>query len=201
MINKFFQNTRKPEGILGRLMLGGMNSGHTSLADWGFTHIEFRSNMHILDIGCGGGANIARMLKECPEGHVDGLDYSQESVAVSQKKNQKDLGKRCTITRGDVSQLPFKSPQYDLITAFETIYFWPDLTNCFKNIRKALKHNGQFMITCEMSDPTNTMWTSKIQGMIVYTPEDLTQRLTQAGFTKIITDTTLKEWICLVAQP
>jgi len=80
MLNKFFQNTRKPEGFLGKVMLNGMNSGHTALAEWGFSHINFRPDMHILDIGCGGGANIERMLKECPQGCVNGLDYSEESV-------------------------------------------------------------------------------------------------------------------------
>ena len=33
LLRKFFNQTRKPEGFLGRLMLSGMNSGHAKLAD------------------------------------------------------------------------------------------------------------------------------------------------------------------------
>ena len=34
-LKKFFGQTRKPEGALGKLMLSTMNSGHAKLADWG----------------------------------------------------------------------------------------------------------------------------------------------------------------------
>ena len=33
IIRKFFNQTRKPEGILGIIMLKGMNSGHAKLAE------------------------------------------------------------------------------------------------------------------------------------------------------------------------
>ena len=35
----FFQNTCKPEGIGGKIMVNMMNAGHSSMAEWGFTHI------------------------------------------------------------------------------------------------------------------------------------------------------------------
>lgn len=36
----FFQNTRRPEGIGGKIMVHMMNAGHSSMAEWGFTHIK-----------------------------------------------------------------------------------------------------------------------------------------------------------------
>ena len=33
LMKKFFSQTRKPEGTLGKMMLKGMNSGHAKLAD------------------------------------------------------------------------------------------------------------------------------------------------------------------------
>lgn len=32
----FFENTRKPMGLGGRIMVSMMNLGHGALADWGF---------------------------------------------------------------------------------------------------------------------------------------------------------------------
>lgn len=146
MLNKFFQNTRKPQGFLGKVMLRGMNSGHAKMAEWGFSHLHLRDNTHILDVGCGGGANIAHMLKVLPKSKVDGLDYSEESVAFSKKTNAIQLGKRCEICQGDVSALPYTDESLDYVTAFETIYFWPDLNNAFREIRRVLKPNGIFFI-------------------------------------------------------
>ncbi len=40
----FFQNTCKPEGIGGKIMVNMMNAGHSSMAEWGFTHIEIRND-------------------------------------------------------------------------------------------------------------------------------------------------------------
>ena len=54
----FFENTRKPEGLGGKLMLSMMNVGHRALADWGLQIAEIAKDASILDCGCGGGANI-----------------------------------------------------------------------------------------------------------------------------------------------
>ena len=40
----FFQNTCKPSGLGGRLMVKMMNSGHAKLADWGFSQIQAKAD-------------------------------------------------------------------------------------------------------------------------------------------------------------
>ncbi len=116
MIKRFFQNTRKPEGFLGRLMLHMMNGGHAPLSNWGLSLIRCAPGARVLDIGCGGGANIARLIKLCPQGFVDGIDYSAESVSFSRKKNAADFGRRCDIRQGDVDVLPYAGATFDLVT-------------------------------------------------------------------------------------
>lgn len=39
-IKNFFANTRKPQGFLGKLMVGGMNKGHAKCADWGLDYSD-----------------------------------------------------------------------------------------------------------------------------------------------------------------
>ena len=64
-----------------------MNSGHARVSQWGFSNISAEPDAKVLDVGCGGGANIAIWLDKCRNGHVTGLDYSEISVAESQKLN------------------------------------------------------------------------------------------------------------------
>jgi ubiquinone/menaquinone biosynthesis C-methylase UbiE len=199
MLNKFFQNTRKPQGKLGKLMLIFMNSGHAKLAAWGFSQLHANANSHILDIGCGGGANIAKMLKDSPGSIVDGIDYSEESVAFSKKINALQLGKRCNIRQGDVSCLPYPDQSLNLVTAFETIYFWPDLDAACKEIKRVLKPGGIFFVCCELDNPDNTTWTDRIEGMTIYRGEDLKKRLLQIGFQSVGLHRHKKGWICLEA--
>lgn len=63
----FFENTRKPVGLGGKLMVAMMNLGHSPVARWGLRFLRLAPNAKVLDCGCGGGANIKRLLKKCPK--------------------------------------------------------------------------------------------------------------------------------------
>lgn len=180
--NEYYQNARKPEGDPGKMMLQGMNERHAGMAEWGFSHLRLKDGLHILDVGCGGGANIAKMLKDFPNSIVDGIDYSETSVALSKETNEALLGKRCAIQQGDVAALPYEDNFLDAVTAFETIYFWPSLQDAFREIKRVLKAGGLFFICCETDDAGDTTWTDIIEGMTVYSGDDLKNRLLQAGF-------------------
>jgi len=66
----FFENTRKPVGLGGKIMVAMMNLGHSPVARWGLRFLKLTLDAKVLDCGCGGGANIKRLLKKCPEGRV-----------------------------------------------------------------------------------------------------------------------------------
>lgn len=38
----------------------------------------------------------------------------------------------------------FTDASFDAVTAFETIYFWPDLPKCFREVYRVLKPGGTF---------------------------------------------------------
>ena len=59
----FFENTRKPVGLSGKIMVAMMNLGHSPVARWGLRFLELTPDAKVLDCGCGGGANMKRLLK------------------------------------------------------------------------------------------------------------------------------------------
>jgi ubiquinone/menaquinone biosynthesis C-methylase UbiE len=199
MIRRFLQNCKRPQGLLGRFVAKGMNSGHAVISEWGLSYLEVAKDARVLDIGCGGGANIGRLLRICPEGRVDGIDHSRESVAVSRKKNSQALGKRCEIQLGSVSALPYKDGEFDAATAFETVYFWPDIGNDLREVRRVLHPGGVFLICNEVCDPTDDTWTSKIDGMRVYGKDELIQLLGESGFKTTASYTHKNGWLCITA--
>ena len=77
-------NFGNPKGVIGKLMLIGMNLGHSPMAKWAFTQFDVPDEGNIVDIGCGGGFNIKRLLDKSAKGLVYGVDISDVSV-----KNQK----------------------------------------------------------------------------------------------------------------
>ena len=48
---------------MGRAMLKFMNLTHAPLTNWGLGLIEFQDGWTMLDIGCGGGKTLQRLLK------------------------------------------------------------------------------------------------------------------------------------------
>ncbi len=198
MIKRFFQNFQNPQGLPGRIVLRGMNRGHASVSEWGLTMVDPAPDTRTLDVGCGGGANIARLLTLCPQGFVDGIDISAESVKISRKTNAGSVGKRCEIRLGDVCDLPYSDETFDLVTAFETVYFWPDLKKAFSEVRRVLKPGGQFLVVCESDNANDTTWTRIIDGMTVFHGDDLVDRLEIAGFDLVNLSRHEKGWMRLL---
>ena len=200
----FVNQTRKPEGFLGKMMLNGMNSGHAKMADWGLSHLPEINPVEVADLGCGGGRNAGELLKRYPKAHVTAVDYSDLSVAKATEynRNMVEAG-RCTVLQGDVSDLKLPEEKYDLATAFETIYFWPGLEKCFGQVAKILKKDGYFMI-CNESDGTDAVslkFEGIINGMKCHTVEVITEALKAAGFSEVRSDHhPSKPWITVIAR-
>ena len=201
IINSILQNTRMPEGFFGRIILRGMNKGHASLSRWGLSQIEWKSDWTILDIGCGGGANLKRMADFCPQGKIYGIDISSESVKFARKEIKKLLNTRCFISQGNVMNLPYEKGTFDLITAFETVYFWPNLPQCFREVWRTLKPGGTFLICNESNGDTDKdeRWTQIIGGMTIYKGIELKACLEQAGFHEVQIRKK-KRWLCVTAR-
>lgn len=205
ILSKIFSNTRKPEGFFGRMIVNGMNGGgHAKLAGWGLSEVSIAENADILDVGCGGGANIARLLRRAPKGTVTGIDYSSVSVKKSCEVNAKAIAAgRCQVLEGSADALPFEEGSFDLVTAFETVYFWPEIEKCFAGVRRTLKDGGHFVIVNEDDglSGNNEKWEKLIDGMRTYTPDELRTHLTAAGFHNI---TVLRDeqhhWLRVMAE-
>ena len=198
----FFENTRKPVGFGGKIMVAMMNVGHSPVARWGLQFLNAAPDAKVLDCGCGGGANIKRLLKKCPQGIVKGIDYSPVSVEKARKVNQQAIQQgRCTVLNGNVADMIFASSWFDAVTAFETVYFWPDLSASFREVYRVLKPSGTFLICNECGDPEKySKWTEIIDGMTVYRGTELQAALEQAGFQHVQTHSNKMGWLCVTAR-
>ena len=168
------------------MVLRGMNRFHASLARRGMRQVDWQPEWNVLDIGCGGGADLKRLLKLCPQGRVYGIDLSEESVAFARRHNAGELDRRCFIRQGDVCSLPYGDGAFDAVTAFETVYFWRPVGKALGEVFRVLRKGGCFLIGLEAGDPElGRMWTERIGGMTVYGAEELKCLLSRAGFSDI----------------
>jgi ubiquinone/menaquinone biosynthesis C-methylase UbiE len=124
-----------------------MNISHSEMTDWGLSHITIGKKDTILDVGCGGGGTIRKLAGIATEGKVYGIDYSEQSVRISRRTNRRlEESGHVEIRQGSVSSLPYPDAMFDLVTAVESHYFWPDLVSDMKELFRVLKPGGMLVM-------------------------------------------------------
>jgi ubiquinone/menaquinone biosynthesis C-methylase UbiE len=148
--SKLLGQCRKPTGRLGRFIIWTFNIHHSKGTDWALQNVSIEKNATILDVGCGGGRTVYKLAGIASQGKVYGIDYSEECVAASRRTNERLVqAGRVEIRSSSVSALPFPDNTFDLVTAVETHFFWPDLVADMREVLRALKPGGKLMIISE----------------------------------------------------
>ena len=203
-LKKFLSNCACPKGAMGRFMLRGMTFGHRWISAWGLQRLDGIEAKDIIELGCGSGANVARLLEKYPSSHLTGVDYSAEAVAHARKKLAGQIAAgRCKVVQADVSALPLPDGTFDLATAFETVYFWPGPLESFREVHRVLAPSGIFMICNEAGTQKELPvdWARWVEGMKYYDAQTLTRLLEQAGFAIERIDRREKlGWLCVLAR-
>jgi ubiquinone/menaquinone biosynthesis C-methylase UbiE len=200
------QQVRKPSGSLGRRVVRAMNLSHSAMTDWGLRQVTVPKDATILDVGCGGGRTVQRLATLAAEGKVVGLDYSAASVAASRETNAQGIqAGRVQIEQGSVAALPFPDRTFDIVTAVETHYYWPDLPANVREVLRVLKPGGTFALIAETyrGGPFRLLYGIVMPLLRAAFLSDAEHRdlLTQAGFTEVATKhVSGKNWICATGR-
>ena len=205
-MEKIVRQCRKPTGFFGRLIGRGMNTGHGNLRRWGLSHISINLDAFILDVGCGGGKAVQELARISSRGKVCGIDYSEEMVQLARKINKEFVENgHVEIMHGSVSSLPFPDAMFNLVTAFETYYFWPNLIDDLREVKRVLKAGGTLLIANEVYkhekfEKRNLKW-AQWGDMMIHTPEEYREFLTEAKYSDVaIFDIPEKNWIAAIAK-
>jgi ubiquinone/menaquinone biosynthesis C-methylase UbiE len=201
---KMLKQAAMPTGRFGALWARLMNVGHSSVTRWGLGHISIDKSDMILDIGCGGGRTVNTLAKIATEGQVYGIDCSQVSVAVSTSKNKRLIEKgHVKILHASVDSIPFSDGVFDLVTAVESCYFWPDLIDNLKEIRRVLKTGGSVILVNAMYRDERferrNSHLARIGDFTYHSPEEFRGFFRDAGYSSVrIEVLENKNWIAAI---
>lgn len=142
------------------------------------------------------------------EGKVYGVDYSRESVAVAARTNRQWIAVgRVEIREASVSQLPFSEGTFDVVTAVETHFWWPDLSADVREVLRVLKPGGALVIIAEVYRGAATR-TAKLaekylplSGMTLLDANEHRELFANAGYSDIeVIEESEKGWICGIGR-
>jgi len=100
--------------------------------------VRLNSSLRVLDIGTGTGELMELILKHNPKLDVRGIDIK---LHIKDKK----LKKRIRI--GDVTKMPFKNNEFDVVFALDILEHIKDLKKGIVEIKRVLKNNGVLIVS------------------------------------------------------
>ena len=108
--------------------------------------LHLRGNERILDAGCGTGRLTADLLGALPQGHVVGIDLSQ-NMLNSAREHLAQYGSRVTLLACDFLHLPF-TQAFDGIVSTAAFHWVLDHDRLFANLYRALVPGGFLEAQC-----------------------------------------------------
>lgn len=183
----------KPTGLTGRIIGRLMNTFHTSFYVDYFKNNLPADNSKILDIGCGGGKFLNYLYRSNNSYFLYGVDHSPEMIELAAKINKLAIEQnRLKLIQGSVSDIELDNSQLDVITAFETVQFWPETNRSFLEVHRLLTPRGHFIIINRYPPEGSKWWKmANIKNDTAYIRE-----LEKAGFRQISIDLKYKNgWI------
>lgn len=142
---------RKPTGVDGRKILESMNDHHIPLWDFCLSELPRAIDGAILDVGCGGGGFLRRLSERYPYAMLYGVDISEDALGMTSELNSDvvDAG-GLELHLASVDSLPFDDGAFDMVTAMETYFFWPDFAVGAAEIARVLSPGGVVAIGSEL---------------------------------------------------
>lgn len=118
--------------------------------------MSFPVGAQIIDLATGTADWALALAEKSNEtSHVTGLDFSEEMLAVGQKKvDVSDYSDKITLIQGDAMALPFDDASFDIVTIGFGLRNLPDPVMGLKEMYRVLKPGGQLVIL-ETSQPDN----------------------------------------------
>lgn len=111
----------------------------------GLAALAPRPGERILDLGCGGGATTARIVKAVgPGGAVTGIDISPDLLAVARARPGNEAA---TFLEGDAQGWDFAAGAYDALFSRFGCMFFADPPAAYANLRRALRPGARVVLT------------------------------------------------------
>lgn len=141
----------RPDRFAGRWFAARMNTAHSALTDWALVGLGALPEARILDVGCGGGRTVAKLVPRSAGPAVHGVDFAPGSALLARDTNAQAIAQgRAGVVRAAVSRLPYRDGTFGLVTAIETHYYWPAPEDDLREVVRTLTPGGRVLVVAEV---------------------------------------------------
>jgi len=138
----------KPHGD-GALEVGEhLFKGNAEVIDQLISEIAYKSNLKIIDIGCGPGYSLIKLALKFPDAFLTGVDPSPEMIQLAKGKVVKEKleNKNIELITGETPHLQCEDSTYDYSLLANVLYFWHEPIKHLREIFRINKKDGHILM-------------------------------------------------------
>ncbi len=105
--------------------------------------LHLKPNQRLLDVGCGTGSLLERIIRFFPDTHATGMDPSPEMLDMARGKYLDGVD----FKAGWAESLPFHDDSFDVVVSCNTFHYWRQPARALDEIARVLRPEGQLLIT------------------------------------------------------
>lgn len=206
LISMLLGQCRRPRGWMGRFLAREMNRAHAPMTDWVLSQIPPMSSGRVLDVGCGGGGAMRKLAGLVPDIKIHGVDYSPDSLLVATRTNRSLIQQgRVFVHQANVTHIPYEDEYFELVIAVESHFFWADLQEALREIRRVLRAGGTVALAGGVYlggkfDSRNRRF-AKTGGMNCQTLPELANVIAEAGYDDVeVREDHERGWSCVMGH-
>lgn len=107
-----------------------------------FVRPWIRSDMRILDVGCGPGSITAGLARWVPEGEVVGVDAAADVLEHARERAEKQGVPNVRFEEADAYELPYPDGSFDIVYAHQLLQHLGSPVDALREFRRVLKSGG-----------------------------------------------------------
>ena len=142
----------RPRGSLGRALGWMLLRVNGPMNRCAVDALEMQHGETVLEIGCGPGDAIARLVRAGQSRRIVAIDHAPEMVEAARSLNKPAIREGIVdIRECSVSEMPFRDGSFDAVLAVNSVQFWPHLRLDLKAVLRILKPGGRILIAMRMT--------------------------------------------------
>lgn len=129
---------------------------------WVIARLELEPGDHVLEVGCGAGADLRRAARSATRGRLVGVDPSAVMVRSARRRNAGAMREgRVEVLQAAAESLPLPAALFDVAFTINAFPFWSDRGRALAEMRRVLVPGGRIAVAVQPRSPDATAETSR----------------------------------------
>lgn len=164
----------------------GMEKSHRPVGEQAINFMRLPVDARVLDVGCGSGWATRLMAGKATIGRVVGIDIADEMITLARQTSASFANIEFQVASAE--KLPFSDGEFSHAFSMESLYYYADMLNALREIRRVLKPGGRFVTVVDLfkENPATEQWIKDLKVPVQFLSiADYRTQFESAGFVNV----------------